>query len=550
MALAAFTELVAQVPESFVFISPWKLPLAVVLFTIWTKFAEWADKDAQLVNTYRGIWNLISIFSGLVATAALLLVPIFWVGLAIFVVLVGGNLTAYVLHRNGLVQDEDRVFTPAHIAAKLSSLGGGKKKQGKQREVKVRVKLRDHEGKKVAIPEDNEGRERFQLTQDLLFDMAWHRVARAEVAPGREQARVAYEVDGIVNEREPMSREDADAVIHYLKELAGLNLDEHRKPQTGKIQAELGQEHRAEVQVRTAGSTAGEKMSLRVEGPETGYKLPDLGFTEKQQALIEEVRDENQGLVLVSAPKDQGLSTTIYSLARSHDAFLFNIQTLEYEIEQTVHNITQRQVQPGANTTFSGELQRLFRADPDIVILPEVRDQATAVMITEAATKKQLVYAALNASDVFSALNKWLQLTGDQGKVAGALKIVTNQRLVRKLCPVCKQAYKPDPSTLKKLNMPNDTVLYRVPEPEYDKKGEPILCQNCQGTNYVGRTAVYEVLRITPELQKVIQTAKAAGDIKSHAAKQPTVGLQKQALAKVLDGTTSIQEITRVLRSK
>ena len=550
MALAAFTELVAQVPESFVFISPWKLPLAVVLFAIWSKFAEWVDKDAQLVNTFRGIWNLVSITSGVAATAALLLVPIFWVGLAIFVVLVGGNLTAYVLHRNGLVQDEDRVFTPAHIASTLSNLGGGKKKRDKQREVKVRVKLRDHDGQKVAIPGDNAERERFQLTQDLLFDMVWHRVARAEVAPGREQARVAYEVDGIVNEREPMSREDADAVIHYLKELAGLNLDEHRKPQTGKIQAELGPEHRAEVQVRTAGSTAGEKMSLQVAGPETEYKLPDLGFTEKQQALIEEVRDENQGLVLVSGPKDQGLSTTVYSLARSHDAFLFNIQTLEFEVEQTVHNITQRQVKPGSDTTFSGELQRLFRADPDIVILPEVRDQATAVMATEAAAKKQLVYAALNASDVFSALNKWLQLTGDHRKVADALKVVTNQRLVRKLCPVCKQAYKPDPSTLKKLNMPNDTVLYRVPEPEYDKKGEPILCQNCQGTNYVGRTAVYEVLRITPELQKVIQTAKSAGDIKSHAAKQPTVGLQKQALAKVLDGTTSIQEITRVLRSK
>jgi type II secretory ATPase GspE/PulE/Tfp pilus assembly ATPase PilB-like protein len=545
MELAALTELMAQVPDSFVFISPWKLPIVVVLFAIWAAFAQWVDKDALAVNTYRSIWNMIVIGVGVIALACLLLIPMFWVGFAVFFVVVGGNITAYAIHRNGLVRDEDKVFTPAHIARKLSEVGG--KKKEKKKEVKMRVQLRAADGAKVGIPDDNETRERFALAQDLLFDMAWHRVKRAEIAPTREQARVAYEIDGIVKEREPLSRPDADAIILYLKQLAGLSLEERRKPQTGRIKANMGPEHQVEIDVKTAGSTAGEKMSLVVIGEEVTWKIGDLGLTDKQLDIAEEVKTGDKGLVLLSAPKGEGLSTTVYSFARSHDAFLFNIQTLEYDIEQTVHNITQRSVNVSENKTFSGELQRLFRADPDIVILPEIRDQASAVMATEAAGRKQLVYAALNASDAVSALGKWLELVNDNGKVASALEMVTNQRLVRKLCPACKQAYKPDPGTLKKLNMPKDTVLHRVPEPEYDKRGEQIICQACQGTNYVGRTAIFEVLRVTPELEKVIRSAKSLKEIQAHVAKLPTTGLQKQALQKVLDGTTSIDEIRRVL---
>ncbi len=536
--------LLAQLPSSTVYIQPFKLLAILLVFTLWAVFAQWVDKDTVAVNTFRTLWNLITMAVGAVGILAALLVPLFVVGLLVFLVAQIALMVVYIVHRNGLVPEADRVFTATHFRRLREEGFRGKKKV---KEVKERVRLTAANRKVVPIPEEDEAREQYRLTQDLFFDALWRRATNVEVVPAGQVAKITYLIDGVPAEREPLTRAEGEAVVLFLKTIAGLNLEERRKPQRGQITAAVG-DNKHKVFVRTDGSTAGEKLSLRVLYNEESLKAPDLGFNPKQLEQVQAVKEQTHGLVLVSAPSGAGLTTTVYSLTRTHDRFLMNVQTIEYEKELDLDNVTQKIFTPAPGKTFAEELQRLVRADPDVIVLPELREPQAGVIACQAAANKQKVYVGLVALDVFDALQKWLQFVGDKALVARSLAAVSNQRLVRVLCRECKQAYKPDPQMMRKLNLPADKTLYRPPEPTYDKHGNPIVCQACQGTGYVGRTAVFDWLVVDEPLREVIRRSSSIADIQNHVLKSGAAGLQAQALQKVLDGTTSIQEVVRALR--
>jgi type II secretory ATPase GspE/PulE/Tfp pilus assembly ATPase PilB-like protein len=370
-----------------------------------------------------------------------------------------------------------------------------------------------------------------------------------EVQPTGAAAKVIYQVDGIAIEREALTRADADAILQFLKTIAGLNLEEKRKPQNGRIWAQIG-EHKFEVRVRTDGSTAGEKLTLRVISAEAILKVPELGFTPRQLEQIKSIQEAPQGVVVLSGVPGSGLSTTLYGFARSHDAFLMNIQTVETSRDIELDNITQNIFTPGGEKTLASETTRAVRSDPDILLVPDVRDRETAGILAKAGANRQKVYVSIQAVDVFDALRKWLiTLVGDKQLAAASLLAVTNQRLVRALCTTCKQAYKPDAAMLRKLNMPADKVLHRPPEPTFDKHGNPIICPACQGSGYVGRTAVFDVLLVDNALRDVIRKAATFAEIQTFAMKRGGLGLQQNALHKVLEGVTSIQEVIRATRA-
>jgi type II secretory ATPase GspE/PulE/Tfp pilus assembly ATPase PilB-like protein len=540
-------ELVAQLPESNVYISPWKLIAAVILFVLWVLFAQWVDKDTVAVNTYRTVWNVISMICGTIATALLLLLPAFLFAVAAFLVITVAVAAIYVVHRNGLVGQEDKVCTRAHLRRVMTEgLKGGKKKE--QREVQERVRITGADREVVRIPEEDAEREQFALSQDVLFDALWRRATLVEVIPAGQASKVRVQVDGVTSERDPLTRPEGDAILSFFKKVAGLNLEERRKPQKGQFLAALSDDHRYDVVVQTNGSTAGERLSLRVVSDEKEYKVGDIGFTEKQLATVRERMNAPHGLFLLSAPPGGGLTTTIYSFARSHDAFLQNIQTVEYERELPINNITQHIYVPSEEKTFVGELQRVVRTDPDVIVLPEMRERSAAPLATKAATQKQIVYVAIKSLDLLDALKRWMAMVADPKLVAKGLLLVTHQRLVRVLCHSCKTPYRPDPATLQKINMPADKVLYRPPEPQYDKHGNPIVCQHCHGTGYVGRTGIFNMLVIDDDLRRVIAGGGSLADIRTTAMRKGGLGLQQQALQKVFEGTTSIEEVVRATR--
>ena len=538
------SELLAQLPQSYVFVNPWKLGALVLLFGLWAVFAQWVDKDTVAVNTYRIFWNLIMLAVGAATLLLGLFVPLFAIGFPIVAVINLAVGITYVIHRNGLVPHDDRVFTPGHFRRLKEEGFSGKKKKT---EVTERVRLTGANGKVVHIPEEDEEREQFRLVQDLIFDALWRRATVIEITPGKEVSKIAYEVDGVTVEREGLARADADLLVPYVKQMAGLDLEERRKPQQGRILAAIG-ENRHKVAVRTDGSTAGEKLALRIFYNEEHLKVPDLGFNSAQLEAVLALREVRPGLILLSAPAASGLTTTIYSFTRTHDRFLQNVQMVEFEKEMDIDNVTQKVFSAAEGKTFTEQLLKLVRSDPDIIVLPELRDRESAAVAAQAAAQKQKIYVGLVSTDVFDALRKWITLIGDRNLVAKSLLAVGNQRLVRILCGECKQAYKPDAGMMRKLNLPPDKVLYRPPEPEYDKHGNPILCQACHGSGYVGRTGVFDWLTVDDGLREVLRRSKSLSDIQNYLQKKGGLGLQGQALQKILDGVTSFQEVARVLR--
>jgi type II secretory ATPase GspE/PulE/Tfp pilus assembly ATPase PilB-like protein len=547
MFLCAYLDLLAQLPASNTYADPFKLAGILAVFTIWAYFAQWADKDTVAVNTYRELWNLVIMATGITGLALALFVPTYLIGFPAMAVIDLGAMIAYVVHRNRLVKPEDTVCTAAHFRRiQQEGIFGKKRKQTK--EIKERVRLTGADHSVIRIPEDEIEREQYRLTQDLIFDTLWRRAAVLDITPVGQVSRLTHLIDGIATEREGMARPEADAVVLFLKKIAGLNLEERRKPQRGRIMAAIG-DNRYKAFIETAGSTAGEKLRLRVLGAEATAKVVDLGFTPRQLEALKPVLERSKGLALLTGPPGAGLTTTVFAFARTHDAFLQNIQTLEYDREIEVDNVTQRLFTPSDDSkSFAAELQKLVRTDPDIIVFPELRERDAAALACQAAAEKIRMYIGLVAEDVFDALRKWTARVGDKALVAKCLTMITNQRLVRRLCSECKQPYKPDGAMLKKLNMPADAVLHRQPEPQFDKHGNPIICQACQGTGYVGRVGVFDVLFVDEELRQVIRTASSMSEVQTYAMKKGGLGLQAQAIQKVLDGTTSIQEVARVVR--
>ena len=536
--------LLGQLPDSYLFVNPVKLGAIVLVFALWMVFAQWVDKDTTAVNTFRVLWNLIVVGTGAAAVLLGLFVPLFAVGFPALLVLNLVVMVVYIVHRNKLVREEDRVFTLGHFRRLRAEGFSGKKKK---KEVTERVRLTGADRKVVPIPEEDAEREQYRLVQDLVFDALWRRAMIVEILPGKEAAKITYTVDGVVIERDALARADGDAILLFLKRIAGLSLDEHRKPQRGQILTAIG-ENKHKVLVRTDGSTAGEKLGLRIFYNEADLKVPDLGLNPKQLEAAMALREVSPGLILLSAPAKCGLTTAVYSFTRTHDRFLQNMQMIEFEKEMDIDNVTQKTFSTAEGKTFGEQLLKIVRTDPDIIVLPELRDRESAAIACQAAGQKQKVYVGVVATDVFDALRKWITLVGDKTLVAKSLLAVGNQRLVRVLCTQCKQAYKPDAAMMRKLNLPADKVLYRPPEPQVDKRGHPIICLHCQGTGYVGRTGVFEWLAVDDGLREVLRRSTSMSDIHSYLHKKGGLGLQTQALQKVLDGVTSIQEVARAVR--
>lgn len=525
--------------------NPFKLLAFMLLFLGWISYAQWADKDAIAVNTFRSIWNTVTVLVGAAALVLMILLPNFWAAAGVFA---GANLAvmiSYVIHRNGLVAEESKVCTPAHIS-RLMKEGFRKGKDEKKIDVRERVRLTGADRKVIPVPDTNEERIRFAAVQDLMYDALLKRASRIDVTPGGEATRVRLWIDGMASDRPALERAQGDALTAFLKEGAGLSVAERRKPQKGQMMAALGDD-RFDLVVRTNGSNAGENAVIRIFGADRTYKVGDLGLTAPQ---VEEIRNEfmhaERGLMVCSAPRGQGLTTTLYSFARSHDAFLLNIQMLEFDRDITIDNITQNLFAAEGEKTFATDLIKMIRSDPDVLVVPDVRDRESATALCNAAARKQRVYVGIPANDIFEALTLWVRLVGEKSLVAKQTSVITHQRLVRMLCSTCKTAYKPSPTQLQKLNLPADKLLYRPPEPQYDKHGNPILCQACGGGGYLGRTAIVHWIRFDDELRKLLAQATSLSDLKAAAVRKGMQSLLQVGLQKVVEGVTSIEEVARV----
>ncbi|MHC4641311.1 MAG: GspE/PulE family protein [Planctomycetota bacterium] len=536
--------LVLSAVEYTGYISIIKLLAFVVLFFLWLPLVSWVFNDAKSVGTKEGFWTAVVLGTGATAIIIWLFIPVFIIGAVIYVLAVATTALIYVKHRNSRVMDYARVLTAEH----LKNLFAGKDDRLDALKGFLFITANKNE---VPLPKpqtpDFFG---YKSAYEILSDAIWRRASDIVFAPGSQNYNVTYYVDGAALKQPPIARGQIEYVIQFLKQLADLDIKEKRKPQKGKFRTRKEKDD-TDWELTTAGSTAGEQLILKQRIQQTIARLPEVGLMSEQLEQLNTLRNLKQGLFLVTGPKQSGVTTTLYAMLRNHDAFLNSINTIEKQPSVELPNITQNifSLTDTGTTTFAKKLQQIVRMGPDIVGVADCQDAETAQTASLAAKDGKIIYVTIKADSVVQALGKWIKLIGDRNLIASTLLGITNQRLFRILCEECKQAYAPNKELLRKFNITADKVkaLYRAGKVVVGKRGKEMTCEKCQGTGYVGRTGAFEIIALNDQLKNAIKKSKSLSEISSQFRASKMLYLQEQTLRKVINGTTAINEMIRVL---
>jgi len=528
------------------YISIIKFAILVAMFYAWLPLVGWVNRDSLAVRANTVLWTPIISAAGVVGLLVWLLSPNFLIGLLIYIVAIGATALIYIIHRDSRVSDFERILTVDHI--KNIFVDENKRILAASKAISF-ITANNNE---VPIPKAKTPEVfGFKTACELFGDAVWRRTSDIVLHPGQKDYSVIYQIDGVATKQEPKTRQDVEFFVHYIKQLADLDANERRKPQTGRFKVSKDMK-KIEWEVTTAGSTAGEQVRFRKLEGYSLLKLEDLGLEPKQLELLKAIKGVDKGLFIISGTKKSGVTSTFYTILRNHDPFLNNINSLERNILHELDNVTQHtfSLSDTGTSSYARKLQTILRLGPDIMGVADCEDSKVAELACVTAKKGSVIHVTIEAPSAIQALGKWLKLVPDKNLVVDTLGGIINQRLVRKLCDDCKQAYQPNQELLRKFNLSPDKikVLYRPKEIEY-KRGKPILCEKCQGTGFYGRTGIFEVIIINDELRHVMRNAKSLQEISSHFARAGMRYLQQQSLRKVVDGVTSIHEIIREFSS-
>jgi len=532
-----------QLPEPGGYISLFKVIVFLIFMVPWLWVSPWVYTDAKHVRTHMTAWCLTVLGAGMLGALVWLILPIYVVGLIIYVVLAASALGAYAIYRNGRVEEDERILTKAHLSAVMFG-----RLRGAVVQPTTRVKIYDANGKVVPEPNPESadpGRiEQYNLLQNLLYEVLWRRASEADLTPTDQQMATRLIVDGVLSDLPGLSLADGDAVIQYAKQIAGMDVEDRRRPQQGGLSVDVANKP-VDIVLSIAGSTTGQRMQLRIVQEAIRQDLGELGLTDEMLADIRRLA-AGTGIILVSGPPRNGVTSTLYSLLREQDAYVKQLVTLEAKVVSDLENVTQQAY--GTDDKLAEMLAPAIRHDPDVIMVDKCPDEQTALLIIDAAENK-LVLVGMGARDSFSALAKWVRVCGDAKAAVANLRGTLCQVLLRKICQRCRESYHPDPQLLAKANIPADKVgnFFRPPSKQpVDEKGNPIICSACQGTGYLGRTGAFELLEVTDEIRQMVVGGSTLREIKAACRKNKMLYLQEQALRKVIAGQTSVKEVLRV----
>ncbi|MBP8303975.1 MAG: Flp pilus assembly complex ATPase component TadA [Phycisphaerae bacterium] len=521
-----------------------KLVLFVGCFIGTLPLIAWIHRDAQAVGADPVVWTGAAL--GAMALGVLLwwVIPIFLVGLAVCVLAVGAIGLLYTKEHNSHVMDFDKLLTADHLKRLVSRKADA---AGAMGEFVFVTKNNNQVPYPEARTPDFYG---YKVAYDTISNALQRRVALMVFKVAGQGQSISYEIDGMATKQPELPKEQLDHLMRFLKLLGDLDLKEHRKPQKGMFRLWQGK-NVIEWEVRAAGSTAGEQLSVRRVAKESVLRLSEVGLASDQADALKGIGQRKQGVFLVSGPAASGRTTTFYALLSEHDAYVNSISTLEKEPSAKLPSVTQEvySLADTATATYARKLEEILRLGADVVGVAECQDAETARVICHGAREAKMLYVVLPGDSALQALGRWLKLVGDRKTATADLVGISCQRLVRKLCENCKQAYTPNPDILKKFNLPADKakVMHRAGKVVYDKKGRESTCPQCQGTGFVGRTAVLELILFNDALREAVRQSKSLADIGTQFRAARMLYLQEQGLRKVLQGTTAINELVRVL---
>ena len=379
-----------------------------------------------------------------------------------------------------------------------------------------------------------------KLVNTIITRAVNDRASDIHLEPGESELRIRFRIDGVLHDVMSAPRSIANAVVSRIKIMADINIAERRVPQDGRISLRVTNRP-IDLRAATLPGIFGEKVVLRILDKSTGVaSLGDLGFGEYNMKRYESAYTKPYGAILVTGPTGSGKTTTLYSTLGLLNKPEVNIITVEDPVEYRLPGITQVQVNRKAGLFFATALKSILRADPDIVLIGEVRDSETAQIAVESALTGHLVLTTLHTNDAPSSIGRLLDMGVEPFLAGSSVDAVLAQRLARRLCDRCKTSYKPDEASLSGLGWKEewgyDISLFQA-------EG----CGACSQTGYKGRLSINEVMLVNEEIQRLIVEKASADRISSAAKAEGMVTLREDGLEKVRAGHTSVQEILRVI---
>ena len=378
-----------------------------------------------------------------------------------------------------------------------------------------------------------------RLVNTLIFQAAKDKASDIHIEPFENEIAVRFRIDGVLYEIIKPPKRFHASIISRVKILAGLNIAEKRLPQDGRIRVKLlGKD--LDIRTSVIPTAFGERVVMRLlDKSSVRLDLEELGLHTSQLSKLHKLINKKHGIILVTGPTGSGKTTTIYACLVRLNRPDRNILTVEDPIEYQLKGIGQMQVQPKINLTFANGLRSFLRQDPDIIMVGEIRDLETADIAIHASLTGHLVLSTLHTNDAAGAVTRLLDMGIEPFLVSSSLMAVVAQRLVRVVCPVCREPHDPTPEELGEIGLTPERAAGRT---IYRAVG----CPECQHRGYTGRIAIMEILTVSEAVRNLILKNASAGQIKQQAVAEKMESMRDDGARKVLDGKTTIEEVLAV----
>ncbi len=373
------------------------------------------------------------------------------------------------------------------------------------------------------------------------------RASDVHIEPVEGKTRVRFRVDGVLHEESTLPKEIHDSVVSRIKILSNLKIDERRLPQDGRFnfRSDAGE---VDIRVSTLPTTFAEKVVLRLLPKSGGVpSLNDLGLRGLALKNLEIAILRPHGIIVVCGPTGSGKTTTLYSVIAKINSTRVNTVTIEDPVEYHIPGVNQVQVNPAAGLTFATALRAFLRQDPNIILVGEIRDRETTELAIQAALTGHLVFSTLHTSNASGTIPRFIDLGGEAFLLASSLNAVVGQRILRKICPHCKESFTPPEI------MANDikSVLGNLLPADKLDPGKIVLyrgkgCSECGETGFLGRVGIFEVLPVTDTIARLVLTHADSNEIEKRAVEEGMITMKQDGYLKAIEGVTTIEEVLRV----
>ena len=378
-----------------------------------------------------------------------------------------------------------------------------------------------------------------RLVNTIITQAVDDRASDIHIEPYEKDLIVRYRIDGILYQILTPPKKFQGAIISRIKIMSNLNIAENRLPQDGRIQLKIGGKD-IDIRVSIFPTYYGERIVLRLlNKTDMNFDLESIGFSKETLKTFTSLIKKTHGIILITGPTGSGKTTTLYSILMELNTIDVNTLTVEDPIEYQIPGVGQMQIKPKIDLTFANGLRSILRQDPDVVMIGEIRDLETAEIAVQAALTGHRVFSTIHTNDAASTITRMIDMGIEPYLITSSVNAFLAQRLVRKVCPSCKESYKPTQKIMSELGIKVSQLkggkLYRG-------KG----CAKCLKTGYAGRTGIYELLPIDNDIRKMIMTHADAVAIKEKAVSLGMQTLLQDGILKAIDGITTLEEVLRV----